>query len=479
VPFGPRYRPDPRFPGLGEAFSDPVSPATFPTHRVLFRNDRWAARVGLDTLGDDEWVDHLGRLRPLPDNVDPPRAMRYHGHQFAVYNPALGDGRGFLHAQLRDAETDRLLDLGTKGSGTTPYSRGGDGRLTLKGGVREVLAAEMLEALGVYTSKALSVIETGEALWRGDEPSPTRSCVLVRLSHGHVRFGTFQRHHREDAPERLRALVDHCVEVYFPELLDAPDRPTAFLREVVRRHARLTASWMVAGFVHGVLNTDNMNVTGESFDYGPWRFLPRYDPAYVAAYFDHGGLYAYGAQPRAMAWNVSRLAETLVPLASPGDLEDALRGFAPALQEAYREKALRRLGLESAGDPAEDDATVTALLGFLSESDVTFGQLFHDWWGGAASEERARQSPEADRYRGPAFTALRRRLDRHVASHPERLAEPHFQRDRPPLMLLPEVEEVWEALGERDDPSRLHDKVAEVRAAGAVLGLGDPGDDGP
>jgi len=479
MPVGPRYQPEPRFPDLGEAFSDPVTPARFPEHRLRFRNDPWAGRVGLELLDDAEWIDHFGRFAPLPDNIDPPRAMRYHGHQFGAYNPELGDGRGFLFAQLREADGGRLLDLGTKGSGRTPYSRSGDGRLTLKGGVREILAAEMLEALGVYTSKAFSLIETGEQLVRGDEPSPTRSCVLVRLSHSHVRFGTFQRHAAENAPDRLQALVDHAVELYFPELVDAPDRPSAFLQEVVRRSGCLVASWMVAGFVHGVLNTDNMNVTGESFDYGPWRFLPTYDPGFVAAYFDHGGFYAYGRQPRAVAWNVSRLAETLLPIAREADLEAALEGFVPAVQNAYRRKALRRLGLGSAGDSAEDDATVEALLAFLRDSEVDYAQVFHDWWGGAASEARARESPASSHYRGPAFEAFRRRLDRHVASDPERLTDPHFQRDHPPLLLLPQVEEVWEAIARRDDWSLLNEKVAEIRAAGRVLGPGDPGDDGP
>ena len=139
-----------------------------------------------------EWSAHFGRFEPLPDSLAAPLALRYHGHQFRVYNPDIGDGRGFLFAQLRD-ERGRLLDLGTKGSGTTPYSRSGDGRLTLKGAVREMLASEMLEALGVTTSRTFSIVETHEELWRGDEPSPTRSAVLVRLSHGHIRIGSFQR----------------------------------------------------------------------------------------------------------------------------------------------------------------------------------------------------------------------------------------------------------------------------------------------
>ena len=157
------YRPDTPIESLADWLGDPVAPADFPKTRLRFRNDRHAAGVGLDGLTDDEWQNHFGRFEPLADNLARPLALRYHGHQFRVYNPEIGDGRGFLFAQMRDGE-NRLLDLGTKGSGQTPWSRAGDGRLTLKGAVREILATEMLEGLGVYTSKTFSVVETGEEL---------------------------------------------------------------------------------------------------------------------------------------------------------------------------------------------------------------------------------------------------------------------------------------------------------------------------
>ncbi|MDO9489229.1 MAG: protein adenylyltransferase SelO family protein, partial [Sphingomonadaceae bacterium] len=175
----PVFRPARAIEKLGGDFYDVVSAADFPQHVIRFRNDRHAATVGLASLTDDEWTAHFGRFAPLPGSLEAPVALRYHGHQFRTYNPDLGDGRGFLFAQLYD-DRGRLLDLGTKGSGQTPWSRFGDGRLTLKGGMREVLATEMLEALGVETSKTFSLIETGEALIRGDEPSPTRSAVMVR-----------------------------------------------------------------------------------------------------------------------------------------------------------------------------------------------------------------------------------------------------------------------------------------------------------
>src|SRR5215210_8982582 len=260
------YRPETAIVELGEAFYDPVEAAAFPQAILRFRNERWAPAVGLETLDESEWIRHFGRFEPLPDNLGGPLALRYHGHQFRVYNPDIGDGRGFLFAQLRDGH-GRLLDLGTKGSGQTPYSRFGDGRLTLKGGVREVLATEMLEALGVETSKSFSLIETGERLTRYDEPSPTRSSVLVRLSHSHIRIGSFQRFLYLDEPHNIRRLLDHTIQTYMPAVWrdGEPARAVAFLEEVCRRVARMGAQWMTAGFVHDVLNTDNINVTGESF----------------------------------------------------------------------------------------------------------------------------------------------------------------------------------------------------------------------
>src|SRR3954467_14004375 len=356
MPVSSAYRPAPRFPELGPEFADPVRAEAFPKTILRFRNDRAAATVGLDTLADDEWIAHFGRFQPLPGNIDPPLAQRYHGHQFRVYNPELGDGRGFTFAQMREAGTGRLLDLGTKGSGRTPWSRSGDGRLTLKGGVREVLATAMLEALGVPTSRSFSLIETGEALERGDEPSPTRSAVLVRLSHGHVRFGSFQRHAFFERPDRIGALTDHVIANYYPELEGANDRPTAMLGAVVARYARLTARWMAAGFVHGVLNTDNMNMTGESFDYGPYRFLPHNDPNFTAAYFDHAGLYSFGRQPEAVFWNLQQLAGSLSLVTGTDPLVDALNAFGPAYRRELMAAMLRRLGVKRRGE--EDDAAL-------------------------------------------------------------------------------------------------------------------------
>src|SRR6185369_14289006 len=282
---GAAYRPDPKILSLGTDFYDAVEPAQFPKCEPRFLNERWAERVGLD-LDPDGWARHFCRFEQLPDNLIEPLALRYHGHQFRVYNPEIGDGRGFTFAQLRDGQ-GRLLDLGTKGSGQTPFSRSGDGRLTLKGGVREVLATEMLEALGVNTSKSFALFETGEELWRGDEPSPTRSSVLTRLSHGHIRIGNFQRLAFFGDTEGIAKLTRHCLAHLLGEPIgDDAENALRLLGRACSSTATLAASYIAAGFVHGVLNSDNINITGESFDYGPWRFAPQWDEDFVAAYFD-------------------------------------------------------------------------------------------------------------------------------------------------------------------------------------------------
>jgi hypothetical protein len=292
-------------------------------------------------------------LRAAAGQPAEPLALRYHGHQFRSYNPEIGDGRGFLFAQLREAGTGRLLDLGTKGSGQTPYSRFGDGRLTLKGGVREVLATAMLEALGVPTSRSFSLIETGEQLQRNDEPSPTRSAVLTRLSHSHIRFGTFQRHAFFDRADLIGELVDIRWRPTTPASATRRTSRWRCSRRCSARSAELVGRWMAAGFVHGVLNTDNMNLTGESFDYGPYRFLPRNDPNFTAAYFDETGLYAFGRQPEAVFWNLRQLAGALTLVTDADPLVEAINGFSAAYRAALAASMLRRLGLAARG--ADED----------------------------------------------------------------------------------------------------------------------------
>jgi uncharacterized protein YdiU (UPF0061 family) len=470
------YRPERAILELDARFHAEVEPAAFPQHTLRWRNQRWAQEVGLGELSDPQWIAHFGKFDPLPGSLEKPLALAYHGHQFGSYNPQIGDGRGFLFAQLRDGQ-GRLLDLGTKGSGRTPWSRTGDGRLTLKGGVREVLAASMLEALGVYTSKAFSLIETGEQLHRHDEPSPTRSSVLVRLSHSHVRFGTFQRLAYLNDASALAELVGYCVRHFHPEAAGADTAASAagLLRAVTLATADLAASWMAAGFVHGVLNTDNMVVTGESFDYGPWRFLPYSDPNFVAAYFDETGLYRFGRQPQTALWNLSQLASALTLVCEAVPLEAALEPFADAYREAFRRRMLGVLGLSSA-EEADDLELMKVLFAWMAETRANWPQVFFDWFGGAASEERAMRGPLAGLYRAPAFGEVRRRLCTQPPDRPERLAHSYFSQERPASLLIEEVEAIWDGIDSGDDwtgfANRI-DGIENVRVAYSPASSGE------
>ena len=448
------YRGDPAILALADWLANPVAAADFPEARLRFRNDRAAASVGLAGLDDAAWAAHFGRFVPLEANLPQPLALKYHGHQFRVYNPEIGDGRGFLFAQMRD-ERGRLMDLGTKGSGTTPYSRSGDGRLTLKGAVREILATEMLEALGVNTSKTFSVIETGEALWRNDEPSPTRSAVLVRLSHSHVRIGTFQRLLALEQADEMAALVDYCLTQFPgpPPPADAPgrDEPAVILmHNVVERMADLAASYMVAGFVHGVLNTDNMNITGESFDYGPWRWLPTWDPSFTAAYFDHAGLYAFGRQPEALHWNCGQFAVALRLLADSAPLIAALERFGPLYMENVARRWCWRLGVEPRGIE-EDTRLVSLCEQAMREGGLQPDAFFFANRGG----------------RGAAQGELGEALADYM---PLASAHEYWSDAAPQSLLIEEVEAIWAAIDEGDDWAPLHAKVESLRRMGAAHG---------
>jgi serine/tyrosine/threonine adenylyltransferase len=448
------YNPDPAILALAEWLGSPVVAADFPQTQLHWRNDSAAASVGLQALDDAAWARHFGRFAPLPDNLPQPLALKYHGHQFRVYNPEIGDGRGFLFAQLRD-DQGRLLDCGTKGSGQTPFSRSGDGRLTLKGAVREILATEMLEALGVNTSKTFSVIETGEALWRNDEPSPTRSAVLVRLSHSHIRIGTFQRLLALEERHHMAELVDYCL-AHFPgppPPEDAPgrDQPAVqLMHQVVERMADLAASYMVAGFVHGVLNTDNMNVTGESFDYGPWRWLPQWDQSFTAAYFDHAGLYSFGRQPEALHWNCGQFAVALRMLADSPPLVAALERFGPLYMDAITQRWLWRLGLQPKG--TDDDARLIALCeAHMREREQGPDAFFFAHRGG----------------RGNADGELGEALQEYA---PIDAGHDYWSDAAPQSMLIDEVEAIWSAIDEHDDWKPLHAKIAAIRRMGAAHG---------
>ena len=443
------YRPDPQILTIGPDFYDAVEPAKFPKCLPRFVNERWAERVGL-SLDAEGWARHFCRFEPVPDNLPQPLALRYHGHQFRVYNPDIGDGRGFTFAQVRD-ERERLLDLGTKGSGQTPYSRTADGRLTLKGGVREVLATEMLEALGVNTSKTFALFETGEELERGDEPSPTRSAVLTRLSHSHIRIGTFQRLAFFGQAENLKKLTAYCLASLFGEPGDDALRLFDLVSEAT---AQLAASYLAAGFVHGVLNSDNINITGESFDYGPWRFTPEWEPDFTAAYFDHYGLYAFGRQPEAIHWDLAQLAGCLSLIADAPALSEMLAAWSDRFEKALTEALVKRLGIA----PAADDRQIAgALIRSLATKAKTIDRIFFDWRGG--------NDPGENRYPQDEF----RKLATLLKGRERDKTHSYWSDAEPCSMHIDEVEAIWSAIADSDDWQPFDNKVRAIRRMGEAM----------
>ena len=452
------WRPSRAILELGPDFYDGVAAARFPATILRFRNDVAAAEIGLDTLSADDWLSHFGRFTALPGSLEQSLALRYHGHQFRSYNPEIGDGRGFLFAQMLDGR-DRLMDLGTKGSGQTPYSRFGDGRLTLKGGVREVLATAQLGALGVNSSRTLSLVETGEELARGDEPSPTRSAVMVRLNHSHIRYGTFQRVAAMQDADAMARLVDYVLRHYFQP---SADPYAALIDHAVTNAATQAAEMVAAGFVHGVLNTDNINITGEVFDFGPYRFAPAWDEAFTAAYFDHQGLYAFGRQPDALQWNVYQLALALRLVAPTDALRGPLEDYPARYEAAFTSAMLKRLGVVPFGD-ARDTALADSIVAALKATAMPLDRFWFDWRGGT------RRGPsEADAtYALPAFAPFVAQ----VAAYAPAAATTHaYWSDAAPCgLLIGEIEALWSRIADADDWGPLNAKLAAIARMGEAM----------
>ncbi|MBW4464727.1 MAG: YdiU family protein [Pegethrix bostrychoides GSE-TBD4-15B] len=467
--FGLPY--EPAFEQLGEEYYSVVAAAEFPQHSLRFRNDRLLPQLGLEPkqVSDEDFIAAFGRFElPLP-----PLAMAYHGYQFGEYNPNLGDGRGFLAGQIRGQDGE-LYDFGTKGSGGTPYSRTADGRLTLKGGIREVLAAEMLHQLGVKTSRCISLIETGEQLWRGDEPSPTRSSVMVRWSRSHIRFGTFERLHYLGRKDLIQKLLDHVIQIYYPHLLQQADAYLRFYSELVARVAELAAQWMTAGFCHAVINTDNMSITGESFDYGPFAFITTLDPQFTAAYFDYGGRYCYANQPAACFWNLQKLQAPLKALLDPFAMDQALDVFEEHYQRFYRQQMLRKLGFEvdseisSKASGAQISAEVAdellkRTLQFLWNSKISYHDFFKalrlQFEAGWREAVRFSFEPPSSETLNPesltSFEPWREFYQQVLASLPESelptVAQKLRQHNPLTVIIRPEIEAVWEPIAQQDD----------------------------
>ncbi|MBD2106154.1 YdiU family protein [Nodosilinea sp. FACHB-13] len=463
----------PALESLGDDYYDIVAAAEFPKHILRFRNDDVVRQLGLDpaAVSDDDFTEAFGKFQ----GREPFLALRYHGYQFGEYNPFLGDGRGFLYGQVRGTDGN-LYDFGTKGSGTTPYSRGGDGMLTLKGGVREVLAAEALHALGVNTSRAFSLVETGQALWRGDEPSPTRSSVLVRFSQSHIRFGTFERLEYHNRPDLIAKLLEHVIDIYYPEarlFTDTQERYLHFYGELCDRVARLAAQWMSVGFCHAVLNTDNMSITGESFDYGPFAFMDGYDPRFTAAYFDYAGRYSYGNQPIICQMNLKALQKPLKLVMPEADLEAALEPFKGRYAVYYHECMLHKLGFEALTDDLAS-TLVSQTIELLSAMEVGY----HDFFLGLTQQFSADWRDDASQI----FSTTLQASDSAAVAPLEAWSQTYYrclqslapeamegvasllQRTNPSTVLLrPEIEAIWEPITTDDNWQPFYDLLTKIQ----------------
>ena len=330
--------------------------------------------------------------------------------------------------------------------------------------MREVLATEMLEALGVNTSKSFALFETGEALERGDEPSPTRSAVLTRLSHGHIRIGTFQRLAFFGEAENIAKLDPLLPRTPLRRAAGSDDDAENALRLfdlVSQATATLAASYLAAGFVHGVLNSDNINITGESFDYGPWRFTPEWDPDFTAAYFDHSGLYAFGRQPEAIHWDLAQLAGCLSLVAEAPPLSELLGGWSERFEEALVDAMLRRLGV---------DPPATMRPGAGRGADRRARRLARRPSTASSSTGAAAAIPAPSSIR-PSRSARSRRRSKAANA---RQTHPYWSDAAPCSMHIDEVEAIWSAIATSDDWQPFDDKVAAVRRMGEAMSADAP-----
>jgi uncharacterized protein YdiU (UPF0061 family) len=386
---------------LDDAFWIPWEGAEVPDPRVILLNSALAESLGLDGDGlrSAEGARLLSGMR-TPDGSRPV-AQAYAGHQFGGFSPRLGDGRALLLGEIRDPR-GRRWDLHLKGSGRTPFSRGGDGKAVLGPVLREYVMGEAMHAMGIPTTRGLAALVTGEQVLRQDGPKP--GAILVRVASSHLRVGTFEYFSARGDHDRVRRLVEYSLERHDPELLDCEDPALELFRAVRDRQAILVARWMGVGFIHGVMNTDNTSISGETIDYGPCAFLDAYDPATVFSSIDSGGRYAYGRQPSVMQWNLARLAEALLPLFEAEDTDaavalarDEVDRFAPRFLEAWSGVMRAKLGLEGeraaavrGGDTRDGDGRLAGdlldlmagdgvdfTLGFRALSDVLRGDRAH------------------------------------------------------------------------------------------------------
>jgi len=375
------------FARLPDRFYARLSPEPVSAPSLIKVNHTLALRLGLDPIA----LESRDMVAALAGNVMPagaePLAQAYAGHQFGHWNPQLGDGRAILLGEVIAPDGYRY-DIQLKGSGQTPFSRRGDGRAPLGPVLREFIISEAMAALGVPTTRSLAAVATGDSVYR-DEIEP--GAVLTRVAASHIRVGTFQFFAARGDIEAVRLLAEHAIARHYPDAAAAEDSALAFLRGVVGRQATLIARWMALGFIHGVMNTDNMTVSGETIDYGPCAFMDSYHPLRVFSSIDHGGRYAYANQPRIAQWNLACLAQSLLPVLS-GDQEarikaaqDAVDAFSDLFQDAWLTEMRTKLGL---ADAEEGDAVlIESLLKVMEEAEADFTLTFRGIADGSAREQ--------------------------------------------------------------------------------------------
>jgi len=353
-----------------------VAPTPVTSPRLIKLNWPLAVHLGLDPdrLASPEGTEILAGKR-LPDGADP-IAMAYAGHQFGHFVPQLGDGRAILLGEVIDADGIRR-DIQLKGSGPTPFSRRGDGRAALGPVLREYVISEAMAALGIPTTRSLAAVMTGESVLR---ETALPGAILTRVASSHIRVGTFQYFAARGDTEGVRQLADHVIARHYPEVATTERPYHALLQDVIARQAELLARWLLIGFIHGVMNTDNTSISGETIDYGPCAFMDHYDPATVFSSIDELGRYAYANQPRIALWNLTRLAECLLPLFSEdqekaiSEAQSALAEFAEVFNAAYQAGLRRKLGLFTARE--SDQALAQDLLDAMAKNQADFTLTF-------------------------------------------------------------------------------------------------------
>ncbi|WP_291319750.1 protein adenylyltransferase SelO [Desulfonatronospira sp.] len=373
------FRFDNTYARLPEAFYARVAAARVPSPRLIKWNSELADELSRERLQytEEELADYFSGNRELQGSD--PIALAYAGHQFGSFVPSLGDGRALLLGEVVNSREQRF-DLQLKGSGRTPFSRGGDGKAPLGPVLREYLVSEAMHHLGLPTSRSLAAVLTGEPVYR-DRALP--GAVLTRVASSHIRIGTFEYFASRQDHENLKTLLDYTIQRHYPEIRGEPDAPVLFLGKVGRLQAELVSGWMALGFIHGVMNTDNMSVAGETIDYGPCAFMDEFSHDRVYSFIDQGGRYAYSSQMPIVLWNLSRLAECLLPL-MPQDskeavpiLENELASTQEFLERRAHEKMCSKLGIFDSPGP-QDKKLVKDWLSYLERENLDFTQSFRN-----------------------------------------------------------------------------------------------------